>query len=378
MKDFAYKLKELRKEKKIRQIDLADYLGFCRSTITNYEQGIRFPSLDVLCKIADFFNVSLDYLLGRSSLKKNFCSENELDKIFLIVDTDGNIIDFNRPATSVLGYDKKELKNMNILNISIEDRETVLNKLKKAKNNKDTVFYCKRKIANGQTKEVQLHTGPLFTEGTILLHSFINSYNIHNITETKYKNTVSVLINILSSLVNNFDPFKLHHEKNVAWLACSIGRKLKLKKERIELLEICSLLHDIGKIHIPDKLLIKPNVLSVMEYNIIKEHTTLGYKMLKDIDLDKCIPLVALQHHERLDGSGYPEGLLQDDIILEARIIAVADTVEAMLHNRPHRPAKNKMSAINELVKYKKIKYDEKVVDACLEIITKRDFNFMY
>ncbi|MEA2015208.1 MAG: HD domain-containing protein, partial [Actinomycetota bacterium] len=159
-------------------------------------------------------------------------------------------------------------------------------------------------------------------------------------------------------------------------LSVEIGKELKLSKEKIKLIEIAARLHDIGKINIPPSILSKPGRLSDIEFNIVKTHARVGYDIIKRIDFQFPVADIILQHHERIDGSGYPQGLKGKDIMIEAKVIGVADVVEAMSSHRPYRPSLGIKAAINEITKNKGKLYDPKVVNACLKIIKSRKFSF--
>ena len=141
---------------------------------------------------------------------------------------------------------------------------------------------------------------------------------------------------------------------------------MKLPKDKIEGIRIASLVHDIGKISIPAEILNKPTKLTEIEYSLIKDHSQTGYDVLKSIEFSWPIAQIVLQHHERLNGSGYPQGLKGEDILLEAKIIGVADVVEAMSSHRPYRPALGIDKALEEISQNRGILYDPEIVDACL------------
>jgi HD-GYP domain-containing protein (c-di-GMP phosphodiesterase class II) len=151
---------------------------------------------------------------------------------------------------------------------------------------------------------------------------------------------------------------------------------MKLPPDKIEGIRIASLIHDIGKIGIPAEILSKPDRLSEIEYSLIKDHSQMGYDILKSIDFPWPIAQIVLQHQERLNGSGYPQGLKGDDILLEAKIIAVADVIEAMSSHRPYRPALGIDQALEEISKNKGILYDPEVVDTCLMLFKEKQFKF--
>jgi HD-GYP domain-containing protein (c-di-GMP phosphodiesterase class II) len=147
---------------------------------------------------------------------------------------------------------------------------------------------------------------------------------------------------------------------------------MKLPKDKIEGVRIASLVHDIGKISLPAEILNKPAKLSEMEYGLIKDHSQVGYDVLKTIEFSWPIARIVLQHHERLNGSGYPQGLKGEDILLEAKIIGVADVVEAMSSHRPYRPALGIDAALEEISQNKGILYDPEVVDVCIKLFKEK------
>ena len=165
------------------------------------------------------------------------------------------------------------------------------------------------------------------------------------------------------------DPYTAGHQRRVARLASAIARELGLPEERVEGIRIAGLLHDIGKISVPAEILSKPGKITDYEFTMIKVHARIGYEILKTIEFDQPVALAALQHHERLDGSGYPDGLVGDGILLEARILGVADVVEAMSSHRPYRPALGLDKALAEVEGKKGRHFDVQVVDACVRLL---------
>jgi len=151
---------------------------------------------------------------------------------------------------------------------------------------------------------------------------------------------------------------------------------MKLPEDKIEGIRIASLIHDIGKIGLPTEILSKPGKLTDIEFGLIKGHSQIGYNILKSIDFSYPIANIVLQHHERLDGSGYPNNLKGDKTLLEAKIIGIADVVEAMSSFRPYRPAKGIDKALEEISQNKDILYDPEVVDACLKLFKEKGFKF--
>jgi HD-GYP domain-containing protein (c-di-GMP phosphodiesterase class II) len=147
---------------------------------------------------------------------------------------------------------------------------------------------------------------------------------------------------------------------------------MKLPKDKIEGIRIASLVHDIGKFSLPAEILNKPTKLSEIEYSLIKDHSQVGHDVLKSIEFSWPVAQIVLQHHERLNGSGYPQGLKGEDMLLEARIIGVADVVEAMSSHRTYRPALGIDKALEEISKNKGILYDPEVVDACIKLFKEK------
>jgi len=195
-------------------------------------------------------------------------------------------------------------------------------------------------------------------------------------SKKRLQKTMEGTINTIGKIVETRDPYTAGHQKNVSQIATFIAQEMKLPQDKIEGIRIASLVHDIGKISIPSAILNKPTKLSEIEYSLIKDHSQIGYDILKSIDFPWPIAQIVLQHHERLDGSGYPQGLKGEDIIIEARIIGVVDVVEAMSSHRPYRPALGIDAALEEISKNKGILYDLEVVDICLELFKEKGFKF--
>jgi len=172
------------------------------------------------------------------------------------------------------------------------------------------------------------------------------------------------------------DPYTAGHQKRVSKLACEVGRELGLSEDKCKGIEVAGSLHDIGKINIPSEILNKPGKLTEIEMNLIKTHPQIGYEIVKNIPFPWPVSETIIQHHERLDGSGYPYGLKGDEICLYARIIGVVDVVEAMSSHRPYRPALGMDAALSEITQNQNTKYDNEVVNICIKLIQENGFNF--
>jgi putative two-component system response regulator len=175
-------------------------------------------------------------------------------------------------------------------------------------------------------------------------------------------------ITAMSKMVEMRDPYTAGHQTKVADLSVAIARELKLPEERVRYLRIAGLIHDIGKIYIPSDILNKPGKLRDMEWELIRIHAQGSYDILKNIEFPWPIAQIAWQHHERLDGSGYPNGLAGDQILLEAKILAVADVVDAMSSYRPYRPALGIDKALEEISQNSGVLYDAAIVGACVKL----------
>jgi len=180
----------------------------------------------------------------------------------------------------------------------------------------------------------------------------------------------------LAEMSQRRDPYTAGHQRRVSQLACSIARQMGLSENQIEGVRMAALLHDIGKMYVPSEILTKPGQMSDLETGIIETHAQVGYEILKTIEFPWPLAKTVLQHQERLNGSGYPAGLSGDEILLEARILAVADVVEAMSSHRPYRATLGLKKALNEISQNRGILYDPDVVDACLILFTDKEFEF--
>jgi len=192
----------------------------------------------------------------------------------------------------------------------------------------------------------------------------------------KLRQTLEGTVGALGATLEVRDPYTTGHQQRVTQLACALARELGLQPEQIEGIRVMGIVHDIGKITVPAEILSKPGKISPMEFNIIKSHPQVGYDILKDIEFPWPVAQAVLQHHERLDGSGYPAGLAGGDIIPEAKILAVADVVEAMASHRPYRPTLGIDKALEEITRNKGVLYDPEVVDVCVRLFTDKGFAF--
>jgi putative two-component system response regulator len=190
------------------------------------------------------------------------------------------------------------------------------------------------------------------------------------------KELLTATIHAMAAMVEVRDPYTAGHQKRVAFLAYKIAEKLGLSADRIQAVCVAGMLHDIGKVRIPVSILNRSGKLLAAEYEMIRIHPRIGYDLLKDIPFPWPVAQIVLEHHERLDGSGYPQMLRADDILTEAKILAVADVAEAKSSFRPYRPALGIAAAMDDILRHCAIRYDADAVTACRKLFLEEDFTF--
>jgi putative nucleotidyltransferase with HDIG domain len=188
------------------------------------------------------------------------------------------------------------------------------------------------------------------------------------------RKVLGATVNAIVAIAESRDPYTAGHQRRVSDLGRAIAKEMGLTADQIDSIRIAGNIHDIGKMSIPAEILSKPAKLKKAEFEMIKEHPMVGYNILKDIEFPWPIAKIVLQHHERIDGSGYPNGLAGNQILVESKIIAVADVVEAIASHRPYRPALGIDVALKEIQKGKGSLYDTAVVDTCLHLFRKKGY----
>ncbi len=205
----------------------------------------------------------------------------------------------------------------------------------------------------------------------------------HRQAEQRVRETLSMLrealggiIRVVSATVETRDPFTAGHQKRVANLARAIAQEMGFSKDKVDALRMAGIIHDLGKVSIPAEILGKPSKLSEIEYKLIQVHPQIGHDILKGIDFPWSVAEIVLQHHERINGSGYPRHLTGDAILMEARILAVSDVVESMTSNRSYRPNLGIDTALQEIEDNRGILYDADVVDVSLRLFREKGYRF--
>ncbi|MBN1522957.1 MAG: response regulator [Spirochaetales bacterium] len=192
----------------------------------------------------------------------------------------------------------------------------------------------------------------------------------------KLRMALGGIIQAMAFTVEKRDPYTAGHQKRVSDLARAIATEMGLDEDQVDGIRLAGVVHDVGKIAIPSEILSKPGKLSELEFNLVRKHPEVGYDILKNIEFPWPIADMVIQHHERLDGTGYPKSLKSDEIRLESKILAVADVVEAMSSHRPYRPALGVEKAMEEIAEGSGVKYDTTVVAACASLFQKKKYQF--
>jgi PAS domain S-box-containing protein len=318
-------------------------------------------------------------LVQQSPLPITYCNEQ------------GKIEFVNSQFTSTFGYTLEDIPDLKTWNLKaapdenyrremMREETEVLSTLSSGKKPDKTYPPSETKITckNGSTRLAETYLSVI---GTRVMAVFVDITERKKVEEElrradldlknslrESKKALYDYIETTVKIIEMRDPYTAGHQQKVAYFCEAIGKKMNLPDSQIESIRLAARVHDIGKIYVPAEILCKTGSLDETEYSLVKTHVQRGYDTLKNIDFPWPIAQIILQHHERLDGSGYPNGLKQEDILLEARLIAVADTLDAMSTHRPYRPAKGVAEALSEICRGKGTLFDEKVVEACCEL----------
>ncbi|MCR4396873.1 MAG: PAS domain S-box protein, partial [Candidatus Saccharicenans sp.] len=299
---------------------------------------------------------------------------------------DGRIRFANEAVFEVFGYHPDELVGTGIDRYLMdEEKDTIMQLYQERLTGKPIRKRLEMglKHKDGHRVEVEMEVNLVSYDGfpaeIVVMHDITARKEIENFQAralARIRAAFGATIRVLNNLVEAKDPYTGGHQKRVADLSRTIATEMKLSSEQVDALRLAAEIHDIGKIIVPSEILSKPGVISESEWGLVKNHVKVGYELLKDIEFPWPVAEIIYQHHERLDGSGYPRGLKGEQIIIEARILAVADVVEAMSSHRPYREAHSLEETMAELEKNKGILYDEKVAEVCLKLLREKGYNF--
>jgi len=331
-----------------------------------------------------FFGVGID-ITGRKQAEELFKELFNSSPYAIFIFQNGKFKLINPQFTKETGYKEKEVIKFDLFKlIYLKDRKMVRKKvIKMLKGELPSGFEYRGINKSGEIRWIlQVVTSINYQGRRAILGSFKDITEIRQVQKElqesygKLQKTMEGIINTIAKITETRDPYTAGHQLKVSELATAIAREMKLTKDKIEGIRIASLVHDIGKISIPAEILSKPTKLNEIEYSLIKDHSQIGYDILKKVDFLWPVAEIVLQHHEKINGSGYPRGLKGDEILLEAKIICVADVVEAMSSHRPYRPALGIGKALEEISQNKGILYDPEVVDTCLKLFKEKSLKF--
>ena len=373
-------------------VDKGESMGILIVDNVQSKKPLGQTEMSLLMGIAPQIGISINNAIAYQKIKESEArfrslSENAPDIIYTL-GINGEFTYINPAIENILGYRPEEITGKYFVDITRkEDIAKYIKSFKQVRDQKQTI---KEEMGillhkDGTERYFSISGAPNFdSEGNFigLVGTFKNMTEIRRSemelkrSFEKLQSAMSSTIDAISMIVESRDPYTAGHQRRVAKLAVAIAEKLGLSEERIDLIRMGSLIHDIGKIYIPSSILTKPSQLGDLEFEMVRTHPTVGFEILNKVDFIPVIVDIVYQHHERIDGSGYPLGISGDEIFLESRIVAVADTVEAMASNRPYRPSRGTALALEEIKKQRGFALDAKVVDACLKIFEEKDFNF--
>ncbi len=304
---------------------------------------------------------------------------------YYLSDLQGRLVDGNIAAEKLVGRDKAEFVGKGLLKLGLTPPQHVSGAAfgpaddMEGQPTSPGEYTIIRK--DGTRVPVDIRTHPVRIKGRSLMLGVARDISERKqrdealrVGYEKLRMTLEGTVKALAATAEKRDPYTAGHQERVARLASAIAAEMRLPLEEVEGIRLAATLHDVGKVSTPAEILSKPGALTDLEMGIIRTHPQVGYEILQSIPFDWPVAEIVLQHHERLDGSGYPAGLVGEQIRIEARLLAVADVVEAMSTHRPYRPARGVEAALEEISSNRGKLYDTGVVNACLRTFSKRDF----
>lgn len=301
--------------------------------------------------------------------------ETAQDGILILDFNTGRIQDANLFITNLLKYTKEDLIGKELWEIGfLVDKEAALNVYKEIKNSGYVRYEdMPLRTKNGMMLDVEFICNSYDVGSDKVVQCNIRDISDRKKSERKLVVAFESIIIAMSKAMESRDPYTAGHQKRVANIAVLIAEKMGMGLDQIQGVQMAGMIHDIGKISIPAEILTKPIALTDIERQMVRSHAENGYQILKDVPFTWPIADIVRQHHERIDGSGYPLGLKGDQILLEARILAVADTIEAMASHRPYRPALTLDATFQEIERLAGNTLDPEVVDVALGLFKGRE-----
>ena len=310
--------------------------------------------------------------------------EGSRDAIY-ITSADNRSVEFNQATLDLFGYTRTEIMKMKLREVFLNPGD--LRSLEREIRNKGYVkdYEVKFRRSDGEQMTCLItSTGRLSDDGSIreyqtivrdITEQTLNQRRLHE-TLAMLRRNLDGIVQCVALVIEKKDPYTAGHQRRVTDLARAIAQEMGLSESQKDAIRMAGIIHDIGKISIPAEILSKPGRLTETEFSLLKIHPRIGYDILKEIEWPYPIGEIVLQHHERMDGSGYPQCLSGEEIMMEARVLGVADVVEAMASNRPYRPALGIEKALEGISKNRDALYDPDVVDACLRVFKEKGFEW--
>jgi len=342
----------------------------------------------LLEEMAQDVSFSLEVLAGQRALHENEAQfraiiEQSISGIGIV--QDGLITYANQRCAEIFGYDRPNelIGRSPVESVAPRDRAVVAENLRRVASGEvrsdASNFLATRR--DGREVEVGMHAAHATYKGKPAIIAIMQDISERKRAEEEISRYIARLeqamrstISVVSAMGELRDPYTHGHERRVGELAAAIATEMGLDENQVEGIRVAGYLHDVGKIGVPAEILSKPARLSKAEYELVKDHAQQSYEILRTVEFPWPVADAAWQHHERLDGSGYPRGLKEGDIIIEARILAVADVVEAMSSHRPYRPGAGIEKALAEIEKNRGKLYDPQAADACLRLFREKGF----
>jgi PAS domain S-box-containing protein/putative nucleotidyltransferase with HDIG domain len=320
--------------------------------------------------------------LRESEFKYRVLVEHSLQGMVVAQGLPPRLVFANAALGYILGYTVEELLALppeeTVILVHPEDREFFFSRYRDRLEGKPTIpgyeFRGIRK--DGSTCWLELHASLVDYQGRPAVQAVFVDITERKQAEEQLRESYEQVrkslwgtVNALATAVEKRDPYTAGHQKKVADLAAAVATRMGLSEDQVSGIHMAGLIHDIGKIYVPAEILSKPTELNNIEKMMIQTHPEAGYDVLSAVDFPWPVAETVLQHHERMNGSGYPRGLTGEDISLDARIVAVADVVEAMVSHRPYRPANAREKALDEIRKNRGVLYDADAADAILKML---------
>ena len=372
----------------------ADHEAFgALSMYSSHPDAFNAEEISLLTTLADNLAYGITMLRTREAKQR---SEDQLrqgeerfrnfferhSSVMLIIDPDsGRVVNANNAASAFYGWPIDQLCQMHIQQINTLSSEEIKAAMKKSRIGEQNHFFFQHRIADNSVRDVEVYSITIEIGGKDLLYSIIHDITDQKVGEQKIRGYVKQLENAMRStlqavakVVEAHDPYTAGHDERVGQLAADIAREMGWSEEKCSTLNLIGLVHDIGKMSIPSEILGKPGHLSAIEFELIKTHAEQGYQILKNVEFSLPIAEIIREHHERMDGSGYPRGLKGDETLFEARILAVADVLESMASHRPYRPAFSIEETLHEIESHREQHFDAEVVDATLRLFREKGY----